>query len=208
MSEDKDCGHHHHHHHHHHLTRHQRRLLAAVAAFVILVLFVILLVYLILHPSKPRFVLQDATVYAFNLTSGGTLLTTNFQVTLSAHNPNDRVGIYYDRLDVYAAYRGQQITLPTLLPPAYQGRGDSDVWSPFVYGTEVPVAPYLGAALVEDQISRNLMINVRVVGKVRWKVGTFISGEYRLYVNCPAYIDYGGAGGVKYQLIMDCHVDV
>ncbi|GMG98418.1 hypothetical protein Nepgr_000258 [Nepenthes gracilis] len=41
--------------------------------------------------------------------------------------------VYYEKLDVYAAYRNQQITLPTLLPPTYQGHKDTVVWSPFLY---------------------------------------------------------------------------
>ncbi|KAG6414720.1 hypothetical protein SASPL_122093 [Salvia splendens] len=141
----------------------------------------------------------------------------NMIVTLAARNSNQRIGIYYDRVDVYAAYHGQQITLPTLLPPTYQGHKDSAVWSPFLYGDAVPVAPELGVALGQDQIAGTLMVNIRVRGRIRWKVGTFVSGGYHLYVNCLAFINSGGrsvgigGGGevaVKYQLVMDCHVDV
>ncbi|KAH6773003.1 Late embryogenesis abundant hydroxyproline-rich glycoprotein family [Perilla frutescens var. hirtella] len=206
----KDCGH-----HHDERKKLYRRLFAGALGFVIVVLFLILLIWLILRPTKPHFVLQDATVFAFNL-SGGNTLTTTVQVTLAARNPNDRIGIYYDRVDVYAAYHGQQITLPTLLPSTYQGHKDSTVWSPFLYGNSVPVAPYLGVALTQDEIAGTVMVNIRVRGRIRWKVGTFISGGYHLYVNCPAYINFGGRNNgiavgpaaIKYQLIMDCHVDV
>ncbi|KAL3616057.1 NDR1/HIN1-like protein 1 [Castilleja foliolosa] len=210
---EKECGHH----DDDDRRKFHRRLVAALLIFIALVLFIILLTYLILRPTKPHFILQDATVYAFNLSTAGNLLTTNFQITLSARNPNDRIGIYYDRVDVYAAYHGQQITVPTLLPATYQGHKDVTVWSPFISGMEVPVAPYTGASLNEDEIAGNVMVNIRVDGRIRWRVGTFISGKYHLFVNCPAYINYGsrnnagpavGAAGVKYQLIMDCHVDV
>ncbi|KAL1544534.1 Late embryogenesis abundant hydroxyproline-rich glycoprotein family [Salvia divinorum] len=192
-----------------------RLLLTGAIGFLFLVLFLILLIWLILQPSKPHFVLQDVTVFAFNLSATNTLSTT-VQVTLAARNSNERIGIYYDRVDVYVAYHGQQITLPTLLPPTYQGHKDSVVWSPFLYGDAVPVAPYLGVSLNQDQIAGTLMVNIRVRGRIRWKVGTFISGGYHLYVNCPAYINSGGrnigisgdAAAIKYQLIMDCHVDV
>lgn len=68
----------------------------------------------------------------------------------------------------------------------------------------------------QDEIAGTVMVNVRVDGRIRWKVGTFISGRYHLYVNCPAYINFGGRNNgiavgpaaIKYQLIMDCHVDV
>ncbi|GFQ06936.1 protein yls9 [Phtheirospermum japonicum] len=197
----KDCGH-----HDEHRKRLHRRLLAGLISLVAAVLLTVLLVWLILRPTKPRFVLQDAAVYAFNLTPPN-FLTANLQITLSSRNPNGRVGIYYDRVDVYAAYHSQQITLATRLPASYQGHKDITVWSPFLYAAAVPVAPYLAAALEQDEAAGAVLVNIRVDGRVRWKVGTFISGEYHMYVNCPAYIHFGNKI-IKYQLIMDCHVDV
>ncbi|CDP06858.1 unnamed protein product [Coffea canephora] len=205
----KDCGH-----YEHEQRKLFRRLFVALLAFIILILFIILLVWLILRPTKPHFLLQDATVYAFNV-SAPNLLTSNFQITLSSRNPNDRIGISYDRLDAYASYRGQQITLPTLLPSTYQGHKDITVWSPFLYGNSVPIAPYYTDALTQDQFAGTVLINIKVNGRVRWKVGTFISGRYHLYVNCPAYINLGNRNSgimvgpaIKYQLVQSCHVDV
>ncbi|XP_073015661.1 NDR1/HIN1-like protein 1 [Primulina eburnea] len=205
----KDCGH-----HDDDRKAFHRRLWAALVSFIILILFLILLIWLILRPTKPHFILQDATVYAFNLTSPATL-TTTLQVTLSTRNPNERIGIYYDRVDVYASYHNQQVTLPTLLPATYQGHKEITVWSPFLYGDTVPVAPYLVDSLNQDQFTGTVLINIRVDGRIRWKVGTFISGKYRLNVNCPAYINFGKknngisvGSAVRYQLIMDCLVDV
>ncbi|GFZ20246.1 NDR1/HIN1-like 1 [Actinidia rufa] len=179
----KDCGN-----HHDHRKKLFRRLFLAFVGFTLLVLFLVLLIFLILRPTKPHFLLLDATVFAFNSTpTTSNLLTTTLQVTLSSRNPNARIGIYYDKLDIYASYRSQQITLPTLLPEAYQGHKDVSVWSPFLYGNRGAGGP----------------------------VGTFVSGRYRLYVNCPAYIAFGNrnsgvpaGAGIKFQLAQSCHVDV
>ncbi|XP_073158252.1 NDR1/HIN1-like protein 1 [Henckelia pumila] len=206
----KDCGH-----HDDDRKALQRRLWAAIVCSIIFILLLILLVWLILRPTKPHFILQDATVYAFNLTTPAATLTTVLQVTLSARNPNERIGIFYDRVDVYASYHGEQVTLATLLPATYQGHKDITVWSPFLHGESVPVAPYLAVSLDQDQFTGTVLINIRVKGSIRWKVGTFISGKYHLNVNCPAYINFGKKNNgislgspVKYQLIMDCNVDV
>lgn len=210
MSE-KDCGH-----HDDEKKKLYRSLFAFLLAFVILVLFVILLIWLILRPTKPHFILEDATVYNFNISTPTNLLTSNFQISLSSRNPNNRIGILYDRLDVYATYRSQQITLPTLLPASYQGHKDVSVWSPFLSGNNVPVAPYIGDSLTQDQMAGTVLINIKVYGRVRWKVGTFVSGKYHLNVNCPAYITFGGksnngfgvGAGIKYELVQNCNVDV
>ncbi|XP_019164049.1 PREDICTED: NDR1/HIN1-like protein 12 [Ipomoea nil] len=201
----------------HHSQKLHRRLLAAVVGVAILILLVVLLAWAVLRPSKPRFVLQDATIYAFNFTAAVPAhLTTSIQLTLSARNPNGRIGVYYDRLRIYAAYRGQQITLPTHLPPTYQAHKEVALWSPFVYGNSVPVAPYHAAALSLDRNVGTAMINIRVNGRIRWRVGSFVSGRYHLNVDCPAYISFGGyipntvvvGSTIKYRLILNCHVNV
>lgn len=109
-----------------------------------MLLLTILLTWAVLQPHKPRFVLQDTTLYAFNVSSNPNLLTSTFQVTVSSHNRNTRMGIYYDKLNIYATYRDQQITLRTRLPKAYEGHKDVDVWSPFIYGNQVVLLYFEG----------------------------------------------------------------
>ncbi|RVW33347.1 NDR1/HIN1-like protein 1 [Vitis vinifera] len=168
----------------------KRRIFCSVLAFIFLVLFVIFLIYVILRPSKPHFVLQDVTVLALNTSSAPGFLTTNVQVTVFSRNPNGRIGVYYENLDIFATYRSQQITLPALLPTTYQGHKD-------------------------DLMTGMVLLNVKIDGRVKWKVGTWISGSYHIHVNCPAYISFcerkdciGFGPTVKYQLVKSCTVDV
>ncbi|RDX66464.1 NDR1/HIN1-like protein 1, partial [Mucuna pruriens] len=185
-----------------------RNVFWGIIVFLFIVLVTILIIWAILKPSKPTFILQDVTVYAFNATVAN-FLTSNFQVTLSSRNPNDHIGVYYDRLDTYVTYQSQQITYRTAIPPSYQGHKEIDVWSPFVYGTNVPVAPFNFLGLSQDQSNGNVLVTIKIDGRVRWKVGAFISGRYHLYVRCPAFITFGprsngisvGQNAVKYQLV-------
>ncbi|PWA82995.1 Late embryogenesis abundant protein, LEA-14 [Artemisia annua] len=210
----KECTHH---------KNKQRRLVRKLCSAFLILAFLVLLTFLItwaiLQPRKPRFVLQDATIFNFNV-SAPILLTSNFQVTISSHNPNERIGIYYDRLNTFAVYHNQQITYFTGIQPVYQGHKDTNVWSPFISGTNVPVAPYNGASLTQDQSNGAIMIYVKMNGRVRWRVGRFISGRYHIHVTCPAYIPFGNnkmtsvipgiqvGTGMKYQLSQRCSVNV
>ncbi|KAM3692965.1 hypothetical protein ACJW31_08G128900 [Castanea mollissima] len=209
----KDCG------HHHHCRARRRHILFIIAGFIALVLFIVFLVWIILIPTKPRFVLQDATVYVFNVsTTEPSTLTTRMQITVASKNRMDKVGIYYQKLDVYATYRSQQVTMPTGLPSTYQDHHEISVWSPFLYGDVIPVAPGLMMDLEQDQNVGAVLLNIRINGCVKWKVGTWISGKYNLNVNCPAYIKFGGYnpnGGItvgpvmKFEAVAQgCSVDV
>ncbi|KAG6403878.1 hypothetical protein SASPL_136112 [Salvia splendens] len=192
-----------------------RRCGAALLSFVFVFLLIILLVWAILQPKKPRFTLQDATIFNLNI-SAPNVISTTVQVTVNSRNPNSRIGVYYDRLDVYATYRSQQISYYTVIPPVYQGHKDVNVWSPFLYGNNVPVAPYNGIALAQDQSNGAINLLIKINGRVRWKVGSFISGRYHLHVACAAYIPIGNSKNtgivigyaVKYQLSQTCTVNV
>ncbi|XP_022142599.1 NDR1/HIN1-like protein 1 [Momordica charantia] len=209
----KDCDH-----HHHHCDRHRlyRRIACAIFTVVLLVGVVIFLIWAILRPSKPRLILQDVTVFALNVSAVPPItISATMQITVSSRNPNSRIGVYYQKMDVYAAYRGQQVTLPTVLPPTYQGHNDVVVWSPFLYGDAVPVSPEFAGALSEDNNVGAMLFSIKVNGQVRWKVGSWISGRYRLNANCPAYIRFGDpkqgiafGPAMKFQFVQACYVDI
>ncbi|XP_057954040.1 NDR1/HIN1-like protein 1 [Malania oleifera] len=197
-----------------HQRQSYRRLTAAVLAFVFLVLFIIFLVWIILRAAKPAFVLQDVTVFAFNV-SGPAALTSIMQATVLSRNPNARVGVYYDKLVLYVSYRNQQVTLSAGLPATYQGHKDVVIWSPVVSGANLPVAPQVAQSLVQDQMTGTVLVNIKVGGRVRWKVGTWVSLRYRLRVSCPAFISWGSKStgivmgdAIKYQMASRCSVDV
>lgn len=198
----------------------RRRILRRLCGFLLILgfifLLIVLLIWAILQPKNPRFILQDATIFNLNVTAPNVISVT-VQVSINARNPNSKVGIYYDRLTVYAAYRNQQITYYSAIPPVYQGHKDVNVWSPFIYGNDVPVAPYNGLALAQDKSSGAISLIIKINGRVRWKVGSFISGRYHLHVTCPAYIPLGNSrsngiavanNAIKYQLSQTCSVNV
>ncbi|XP_074560106.1 NDR1/HIN1-like protein 12 [Curcuma longa] len=207
MSEKSDCG--------HCDGDGARRLLfrLALACFISLVVLV-LVVWLVLRPTRPRFYLQDDSVVQLNLTPGSGLVTSVLQVTLSSRNPNDRIGIYYDRLVAYTRYRGQQTTAAEALPAGYQGHNDVTVWSPYLFGGAVPLAADLAAALSQDQQAGFVLLSVHIDGRLRWKVGAWTSGHFHLHVNCPAFLVLDSsrpsdAGSYYYRFqYTRCRVDI
>uniref|UniRef100_A0A7N1A5Z2 Late embryogenesis abundant protein LEA-2 subgroup domain-containing protein n=1 Tax=Kalanchoe fedtschenkoi TaxID=63787 RepID=A0A7N1A5Z2_KALFE len=196
----------------------RKKLCAFLGVLVLLILITIFLIWVILRPSKPRVVLQDATIYSFSLSSsltGPNFLNATIQVTIACRNSNDRIGILYERAEVVALYKHQQITLPTALPTGYQSPNDDVIWSPFLFSVNSPMAPYLAAQLQQEQAMQLVRLQIKLNGRIKWKVGAWMSGIYHLYVNCPALIAFGsGRSGVvvgeamKVELASGCDVDV
>ncbi|KAF5743431.1 hypothetical protein HS088_TW08G00012 [Tripterygium wilfordii] len=173
------------------IDRRHKKLFFTISALFTSILSIILLVWLILHPDKPQFSLQQADIYKLNLSAGTHLLNSSIQLTLLAKNPNQKVGIYYDELQVYATYKGQQITVYTSLPPFYQGHQDTSLLTASLVGTGLPVAPALGYEVGRDQTAGKLVVNMKVNGRLRWKVGSWVSGRYRVNVDCVAVMAFG-----------------
>ncbi|EEF37965.1 NDR1/HIN1-like protein 26 [Ricinus communis] len=167
-----------------------KKLLFVFSASFTTILSLILIIWLILRPTKPEFSLKEADVYQLNI-SGPNLLNSSIQLTLLSKNPNDKVGIYYDELQAYAAYKGQQITVDTTLPPFYQGHQDSNLLTASLIGSGLPVASSFGYEVGRDQTVGKLVLSLKVNGRIRWKVGIWVSGRYRINVNCIAVVAFG-----------------
>ncbi|XP_042503618.1 NDR1/HIN1-like protein 26 [Macadamia integrifolia] len=166
-----------------------KRLLYTFSTFLLSVFSLIFLVWLILRPSKLEFYLKEADIYQLDVTTPH-LLNFSIQVTMVTMNPNKKVGVYYDQLQVYASYKGQQITLYTSLPPFYQGHEDSNLLTASLVGQGLPVAPSLGYEVGWDQTTGSLVLSLKVNGRLRWKVWTWVSGQYRFNVDCVAIIAF------------------
>ncbi|KAB2055170.1 hypothetical protein ES319_A11G017400v1 [Gossypium barbadense] len=172
------------------ISKYHKKLFFAFSSFLTLLLAFIFLIWLTLHPSKPQFSLTQADIYQLSLTRPS-LLNSSIQLTFLSKNPNKRVAIYYDQLQAYASYKGQQITVDTSLPPFYQDHEEANLLTAFLQGTALPVAPSFGYEVGRDQIAGKIVLSLKVNGKLRWKVGSWVSGRYRFNVNCVSIIAFG-----------------
>ncbi|KAE8710734.1 two-component response regulator-like APRR5-like isoform X1 [Hibiscus syriacus] len=167
-----------------------KKLFLVFSAFSTIFLAFVFIIWLILHPAKLQFSLREADIYQLNLSSPH-LLNSFIQLTLLLRNPNKKDGLYYDELQAYAAYKGQQITGDTSLPPFYQGHGESNLLTTSLQGTGLPVAPSFGYEVGRDQTIGRMVLTLKINGKLRWKVGTWVSGRYRFNVNCVSVMAFG-----------------
>ncbi|MCL7030757.1 hypothetical protein MKW94_001281 [Papaver nudicaule] len=189
-----------------------RKILYVFSTFFSTIISLIFLIWLTLHPSKPEFLLRQADIYQLNL-SGPHLLNSSIQITLVSKNPNTKVGIFYDQLQVCASYKGQQITIGENLPPFYQGHEDSNILSASLMGVGIPVSPSFGYEVSRDQTVGELVLSLKINGRLRWKVGAWVSSRYRFNVNCVTVMAFGpinvvGSGPVSAKQGSQCSTTV
>ncbi|KMT16486.1 hypothetical protein BVRB_3g051040 [Beta vulgaris subsp. vulgaris] len=164
-----------------------KKLFKIFSTLTFSILSLILLIWFILHPVKPQFILQEINIYQLNFSSLH-LLNSSIEITLETRNPNQKVGVYYDVLKTYASYKGQPITLQTSIPPFYQEQQNSNLISASLVGNGLPVAPSLRYDVGRDQASGKMILVLKIDGRIRWKIATWVSGRYRVNVNCVAIL--------------------
>ncbi|KAI3943887.1 hypothetical protein MKW92_017943 [Papaver armeniacum] len=189
-----------------------RKILYVFSTFSSTIIFLIFLIWLTLHPSKPEFFLKQADIYQLNLSTPH-LLNSSIQITLVSKNPNTKVGVFYDQLQVYASYKGQQITVDEYLPPFYQGHEDSNILSASLMGISLPVSPSFGYEVNRDQTIGKLVFSLKINGRLRWKIGAWVSSPYRFIVNCVTIQAFGpnnavGSGPVSAKQGSQCSTTV
>ncbi|KAJ1701770.1 hypothetical protein LUZ63_001549 [Rhynchospora breviuscula] len=164
-SPPKDCSKKGHNNLFHNLKR-NRKLLISLSGLIFSLLFISVLLWLFLHPNNPKFYLKDLS--SFNST---------ISTTFISKNPNSHASLYYDKLHAYLAYAGVQITPDLALPSFNQGELDSDIISANLVGP-TSKQPASGTSM------KLTSLNLKIHGNLRWKVGPFVSGWYKLEVNC------------------------
>lgn len=181
------------------ISKRHKKVFFVFSSFSLSIISLIFLVWVILHPSKPKFSLKEADMYNSLNISSSRLFNSSIQLTLLSKNPNKRVGIYYDELQVCASYKGQQITNETSIPPFYQGHEESNILS--AYSTLV--GPIVGRAEGERVLS------LRANGRLRWQVGSWVSGSHNIKVLCVATINFGPLlGSLSFKQGSQCSTSV
>ncbi|XP_017257216.1 NDR1/HIN1-like protein 12 [Daucus carota subsp. sativus] len=189
-----------------------------ILIFLVLIAVTALVLWLVYNPHKPKFSLVNAAVFDLNTTSPP-FISTTLQFTIVARNPNDRVSVYYDRLNAFVSYKSQMITPQMILPPLHQYKDSTVSFSPVLGGVAVPVSLEVANGIVMDMEGYGL-VQLRLVlqGRVKWKVGPIKTSYYDLYVACDMLLGLkkGIVGqvpllGISHDRDQDhhgCHVDV
>ncbi|KAK9121986.1 hypothetical protein Syun_019603 [Stephania yunnanensis] len=185
-----------------------KKLLYTIFTLVTSLISLALLIWFIIHPTKPNFSLKETNIDQLIALSSSPstppqLLNSSIQLTLTSTNPNQKLGIYHDQLQIYASYKGQQLTSPTPLPSFYQGHQDSNVLTALLVGVAVPIGPSFVYEVDRDLVVNGaLVVDIKASGRLRWKIGTWVSPRYSYSISCSATMAFpsGVNGGYPLSL--------
>ncbi|KAK9280314.1 hypothetical protein L1049_014002 [Liquidambar formosana] len=151
-------------------------------ALIVLVGLVVLITWLVVKPKRIVYTVEAASVSGFNLTHDH--LSADFDFMLRSVNPNRKVSIYYDSMEVMVSYYDNILAFAEV-QPFYQPRQNV---------TQLEVKPVAKSAALMESASRDLRLekssggvelDIRVKARIRLKMGAWKSRRRTLKVFCP-----------------------
>eukprot|EP00262_Sarcandra_glabra_P012713 TRINITY_DN3333_c0_g1_i1.p1 TRINITY_DN3333_c0_g1~~TRINITY_DN3333_c0_g1_i1.p1 ORF type:complete len:248 (+),score=-9.61 TRINITY_DN3333_c0_g1_i1:137-880(+) len=184
-----------------------RRLIFAAIVVFLLIGTVTFILWLVLRPHVPEFSIKSASVSSFNLSSSE--LAANWNIEISAVNPNKKLGISYDNVDASVLY-GSDALARTMLPPFYQGKMNATTVTARLAVVSSYVQDEQARRLVSERNTGSVGFNVRLRSWVRFRSGAWRTRRHPMTVYCKnVKIGISTAGnGTLVGITKGCQVDM
>ncbi|CAI9761541.1 unnamed protein product [Fraxinus pennsylvanica] len=181
-----------------------RFIAMALLALVIIVGLAVLITWLSVKPKKLRYSIEQGSISDFNLTNNGHF-NANFDFVLRANNPNKRISIYYDRIEVTVSYEDQKLSINDV-HPFYQRRHNVTYLDLDLAARDVSLYGAVARDLKLEKYSGNVELDVKIRSKIRLKVGVFKIHRH-LKIECgPLTVPFSSSKG-KFDRVY-CDVDL
>lgn len=149
-----------------------------------------LIIWLVLRPiHTPSYEVRDATFSQFRYHPTSHTLDAAFAYTVVADNPNRKIGVRYDSINIDTAYMGQTLTPSTTIPGFYHGhRNVTKIPVKFsTTGFELDTA---AGDTLNDQLTTGSTVTLamRVDVQAQLKIGIVRTPWYTVHVNCDVNI--------------------
>ncbi|XP_030521064.1 NDR1/HIN1-like protein 3 [Rhodamnia argentea] len=136
-------------------------------AIIFLIVLGVSVIWLTVNPRQLKYAVEDAFVSNFNVT-GGHLATADFNISLSAKNPNHRVSFSYDSMKVSVKSHGYTLASSDV-PRFTQG---TDTFKPFevnLMSRDVVLPESTSSHLMDGGTSGEIKIDVIIEARVTFK---------------------------------------
>ncbi|XP_062205368.1 NDR1/HIN1-like protein 6 [Phragmites australis] len=163
-------------------------IIVTVVVLAVLAAAAVGALYLVFDPKAPRYSVDRLSVSAFQVDPTTLTARAGFDVTVTATNPNARIGIYYEpgsSLGVwYESYRLARGALPAF----YQGHRNTTVLA-LAMGGDVQLGSAVVTALQDAQRTGAVPLVFRADVPVRVELGTFKLWKVTSRVRCDLVVD-------------------
>ncbi|CAI9781354.1 unnamed protein product [Fraxinus pennsylvanica] len=198
----------------HSLTRGKKRSCCRRCCYFTLCLLLLLIVsaaiaagvfYLVFRPEAPKYTITSVVIRGMNLTSVP-FISPEFDVSIRAENPNDKIGIYYTKNSAVKVFYNDVKLSDGVFPAFYQPKNNVTVFQTALKGSNIVLGSAVKTTLINAQNENMVPLVVRQKVPVKLKVGSMKTWKITTKVKCDVTVD---ALNDKSNIVSkDCHYSV
>ncbi|KAH7560758.1 hypothetical protein ACOSP7_016891 [Xanthoceras sorbifolium] len=162
----------------------------------LLVLFLLLAVaaaifYFVFRPESLNYTVDTLSIKSFNLSSSSSsTISPVFDLSLSAHNPNNKLGIYYLKPSSVKLFYKDLNLCNGVLPQFFQPRNNVTVFKTALKAASaLELTTSVHNELVAAEKAGTVPFRVNVRAPVKFKVGSVKSWTINVKVRCDVTVD-------------------
>ncbi|XP_010423355.1 PREDICTED: NDR1/HIN1-Like protein 3 [Camelina sativa] len=178
-------------------------------AIAVLLGIAALIIWLIFRPNGIKFHVTDAKLTEFTLDPATNNIRYNLDLNFTIRNPNRRIGVYYDQIEVRGLY-GDQRFGSSNISPFYQGHKNTTVVGTKLGGQQLVLLDGEDRKdLDEDVNSKIYRIDTKLRLRVRFKFGLIKSWRFKPNIECELKVPLSNTNttsGFQFQRTK-CDVD-
>ncbi|XP_074349134.1 uncharacterized protein At1g08160-like [Apium graveolens] len=158
-----------------------RTIAIVLLALIILVALVVLIIWLVIKPKRLVYTIEDGSIHNYNLTNDH--LDANFYFTIRAYNPNKKVKIYNDKVEVSVFYNDQKVASNSV-GPFFQPHQDVTRLKVGLLARNATLNQEDSKDIRLEKSSGEIEFEVKVRSRIRYRVGKWKSSRRTMKVTC------------------------
>ncbi|KAF5457019.1 hypothetical protein F2P56_021157 [Juglans regia] len=155
---------------------------------LIIIGIIVGIIFLAFQPKLPKYSVDKMQITQFNL-SGDDSLYAAFDVTITARNPNKKIGIYYEGGSSIGVWYTDRKLCQGALPKFYQGHRNTTVLNVPLTGQTQNASGLLTTLQQLQQETGSIPLTLRVNQPVRIKLGKLKLFKIKFRVRCRLQVD-------------------
>lgn len=173
------------------LTTRISKLICAIFLFLLFIIGLIaFILWLSLRPHRPRFHVQEFSIP--DLGHEGGFQNAQIIYNLTARNTNQKIGVYYDSMELTVYYQDQSIGGSPLLFPFYQEPKNTTVIAGALGGASLTVTSQRWQQFMAEMARGEVVFRADVTSTIRFKISTWGSKRHKMHANCPVGVGPDG----------------
>ncbi|CAH9068440.1 unnamed protein product [Cuscuta epithymum] len=153
-----------------------------LCTLLVIIAVIAVIVWLIFRPNALRFYVDNASLTQFDYSASRNTLNYNLAVNMSIRNPNKRIGVYYDSIEVRALYDKQRFSVANIDPFFQETKNTSNIQSVFKGQNPLPLGD--SSEYSSQKKNGGFEIQLKLYLKVRLKFWLIKSKKIKYSIDC------------------------